>query len=251
MDQIDQNRFQSMAYAYDQMAPHLVPFYDFLQDRAIDALQLPGNHPTVVIDLGAGSGRLLEKILQRDATATGVWVDSSDAFRDVAERRLARFGSRVHWVLNSLENSWQDALPGPPNGIVSMSAIHHLTDLEKRELYTRCFEVLDDDGVFVNMDEMKSISQEAYVASLHYWGRHVETACRNPAVGNRPEAKLWVGHFDRWRERNITNIDVPKQKGDDLHATFSEQLNWLAEAGFRDTDLFAKVQLWCGIVGRK
>ena len=62
-NRIDENdRFLNMADVYDRMAPILVPGYDFLQDELLRFLCVGSwKHPEVV-DLGAGSGRLLEKV---------------------------------------------------------------------------------------------------------------------------------------------------------------------------------------------
>ena len=57
--------------------------------------------------------------------------------------------------------------------------------------------------------------------------------------------------FDNWKVRNLDNIDVPKTKGDDIHETFTEQINWLNEIGYVNVDLFIKYHLWCLIGGQK
>lgn len=60
-----------------------------------------------------------------------------------------------------------------------------------------------------------------------------------------------VEKFNNWKKRNVENIDLPKQEGDDNHESFLVQLNWLKEIGFKDTDLFCKLFLWCMIGGKK
>jgi hypothetical protein len=40
----------------------------------------------------------------------------------------------------------------------------------------------------------------------------------------------------------------PKKKGDDLHESFIDQVNWLKEFGYKNADLFVKYHLWCVIL---
>lgn len=64
MEQISQERFFTMAEAYDKMCQLLVPRYDFLQDEVLKILSFERDEEFTVIDLGAGSGIFLEKILK-------------------------------------------------------------------------------------------------------------------------------------------------------------------------------------------
>ena len=65
MTRIDKERFFNMAETYDKMAQELVPQYDFLQDEALKLLNIHPHKESVVIDLGAGSGIFLGKILTK------------------------------------------------------------------------------------------------------------------------------------------------------------------------------------------
>ena len=251
MSKPDEGRFSTMGEVYDRMAPLLVPGYGDLQNEALLIPSLEATTKPVVVDLGAGSGRLLEKALEQFPKAECYWVDSSEDFLRVAKRRLARFGDSVTFVLSALEDRWEDHVQAPPNFIVSMSAIHHLESEEKRALYRRCYELLADGGWFVNIDEMKTVCAEAYEDSLRYWVAHVAKAEASISEEDRGCYEQWNHHFENWKRRNLENIHEPKTKGDDLHESFLDQLTWLQETGFRHVDLFVKYYLWCGIGGQK
>jgi ubiquinone/menaquinone biosynthesis C-methylase UbiE len=250
-DVSDKNRFMSMAADYDLMVPHLLPQYGFLQEEMIRQTGLAHlSHPRIV-DLGAGSGLFIEKLLDRNPDAACWWVDSSAAFLEVARRRLERFGDRVRFMLCPFEEPWEKELGDPADCIFSMSAIHHLEHDEKRSLYRRCFEALGDGGWFVNTDEMKTLYDDAYLASLHHWVLHVDTSGGSIPAELQEQYRRWNAHFDRWKHRNIDRIDEPRSKGDDLHEGFVEQVRWLKEIGFVEVDVFVKYRLWCSIGGRK
>lgn len=248
---VEQQRFLEMAEQYDRMAPLMVPMYDWMQEEMLRVTGTGAMPEGRIVDLGAGSGIFLEKALASNPCIRGVWVDSSPAFLEVAQRRLARFGARVTYVMCQLQDRWEDQLGGPADALVSMSAIHHLESKEKRALYKRCCAVLGPGGWFVNCDEMMADSQEAYLSSLHAWAKHVDVAGQRVSPEMRDHYEGWTAHFARWKERNIQGFGKPKQRGDDLHETYRSQLSWLRRAGFEEVDLFAKYHLWCMIGGRK
>lgn len=250
MSTADQQRFLIMAEEYDRMAPELVPMYGWLQEEMLRILQIDNIGAGCLVDLGAGSGIFLEKALTRNPRLNAVWVDSSPAFMTVAQRRLARFHGRVTYLLSTLEESWESQLGDPVQAITSMSAIHHLDSAEKRTLYQRCHDQLAPGGWFLNCDEMQTVSMEAYLNSLYCWVRHVDDAPQRLRPDQMVEYENWCGHFARWKLRNIDNISVPKQKGEDLHEPYLDQVRWLQEIGFAGADLFVKYHLWCIIGGQ-
>jgi SAM-dependent methyltransferase len=247
----DRERFARMAEEYDRMAPYLLPQYAFLQEEMLRQTNLAAlAHPRIV-DLGAGSGIFLEKVLERNAQALCWWVDASPDFLTVARRRLERFADRVRFVVSPLEEPWEQQVDLPVDCIFSMSAIHHLEREAKRSLYQRCFDCLRTGGWFINTDEMKALFADAYLASLRHWADHVDASGKTIPGELRDHYERWQGHFARWKQRNIENVDRPKTRGDDLHEVFTVQVQWLRDVGFVDADAFVKYHLWCSIGGRK
>lgn len=249
--QADRDRFFTMAECYDRMAGYVVPRYDWLQNELIALLFADGVEDKLIVDLGAGSGILLDKILTRHPAARAVWVDFSDDFQAVARRRLARHGRRVQFALAPLENAWQDCLGEAPDAVVSMSAIHHLDTAGKRELYGRIFAVLRPGGWFYNVDETSTLYDDAYRNTLAYWVRHVDEIRQKVPPTLQEACGQFCEKFDGWKRRNLSGDQRAKVAGDDIHEDFLEQMRWLRQAGFAEVDLFLKFQLWSAFGGRK
>lgn len=248
---VDSNeRFFTMAETYDQMCQTLVPKYDFLQEEMLDIATLSTPAP-IVIDLGGGSGILLEKVLTRYPQAQCTWIDYSEDFLAVAKQRLTRFDGKVDYIVSPLEAAWEPRIAGKADLVLSMSAIHHLTSEEKQQLYQRVYDVLKPGGWFFNIDEMKTVYHDAYVSNMHRWVNYVTQAREGVPAEKLPYYEKWKGHFDNWKIRNVDNVDGPKVKGDDIHQGFMTQLTWLKESGFVNVDVYIKYQLWCVIGGQK
>jgi len=253
MKQIDKDRFHSknMADAYDQMCQLLVPGYTLMQDTLIDILKFKGTKNIVLLDLGAGSGIFIERILQEFPDSICYYLDFSDDFLNVATKRLCKYQDRVTYIKSEFCDSWESEIAQKPNVITSTSAIHHLSNDNKKKLYKKCFDILEDEGWFFNTDEMKTISEEAHLNNLYYWIYHGQKQKETLSCDLLDAYNGWMEKFDAWKTRNIDNLHLPKKEGDDIHESFLVQLDWLNEIGFRETDIFCKYFLWGMIGGKK
>lgn len=234
------------AEAFDAGAPAIHPFYVVVQDEILSLLGGEASEPECVVDLGGGSGRLLERILERFPHAHAVLVDQSAAFLAIAERRLARFGDRVMLIEKRLQDDWCAALPAVPNALVSMSAIHHLEPTEKQSLYAKCHAALAPNGLFLNGDEFRPESDAEYLSMLEWWSQQKDV---DTSEGRIPESFRPV--FAAWHERNITRFGEPKSSGDDCLETVASQEECLRQVGFRDVHMAWQTKLWGILFGRR
>jgi len=234
------------AEAYDASAPTIHPLYTVVQDHILDGIPFADSEPFSLVDLGGGSGRLAERVLERFAGAQVTVVDQSEPFLALAERKLARFGARAAFVQSRLQDAWEAKLPSKPNVIVSTSAIHHLEPREKRELYARCFAALAPGGVFINGDEYRPADDGEFLALLKEWSRHMTAAIES---GRIPES--FRATLDHWHQRNIAGFGEPKQSGDDCQETISVQVGYLRDAGFGLIATVWTEKLWGVVLAEK
>ena len=233
------------AEGYDQAGPLIHPYYTEIQEEVLRLLEGAGE-PACVLDLGGGSGRLIERVLERFDQAMAIVLDQSEAFLGLAERRLARFAERVTLVQARLQEDWAEQVPQPIDAVVSMSAIHHLDASEKQRLYRQAAEILDDSGIFINGDEVRARDDDVYLGDLRAWAQHMEQLIAD-GRGPDPMAPVMQG----WIERNVTNFGQPKVSGDDCHETVEAQLDYLREAGLSTVEATWQRELWAVLVGRK
>jgi SAM-dependent methyltransferase len=200
----------------------------------------------LMVDLGGGSGRLIERVLQEFPRAGAVLVDQSEPFLALGERRLQPFAPRVRFVPQRLQDDWPAELSTEPDAIVSTSAIHHLDANEKRALFARCFESLAPGGMFLNGDEYRPADDSQYLALLREWSNHMRRAIDD---GRIPAS--FGQTLDHWYDRNIRRFGTPKTSGDDCHETIATQVEYLRNTGFAHVETMWAEKLWAIVVALK
>ncbi len=195
----------------------LVPLLELQED--VLARVLAGNARPIArfLDLGCGAGAVSELVLATQPGSSGVLVDFSEPMLERVAATLADYEGRWQVVRGDLSQpSWREALPaGGYDAIVSGLAIHHLSAARKRALFAEAFALLEPGGVFVNMD---------YVA--------IDGPLR--------------GLFDEQMAVNAAHAhdhepqDVDFDGDEDQPDTVLDQLAWLRDAGFEQTEVHFK-----------
>jgi len=245
-------RWNASAFAegYDAAAPEIHPFYVAVQDEIVQLLVAHAakspNGKYQVVDIGGGSGRLIEKVLTTMPQACATIVDQSEPFLAIAERRLQRFADRVTFVVSRLQDDWSAKLTSKPQAIISTSAIHHLEPAEKQALYQQVFDALETRGLFLNGDEVRPPGDADYQAVLEWWADFMRAGM---ASGRIPE--IFHPAAQGWIDRNVTRFGEPKKSGDDCHETAETQLAYFRAAGFTTADVPWQQKLWSILRGLK
>jgi ubiquinone/menaquinone biosynthesis C-methylase UbiE len=155
-----------------------------------------------VLDLGTGDGRLLALVKLHNSNIEGVGLDFSEPMLSQATKRFENDKN-----VQLLKHDFGFPLPidklGCFDAVVSSLAIHHLVDERKRALFAEVFDLLNNRGVFCNLEHVSSPTQNAHLKFLD-------------AIGWTPES------------------EDPSNKLLDVET----QLGWLRQIGFTDVDCY-------------
>lgn len=215
--------FDAHAADYDALRRRLVPSLDAFYDAAVDALALASRPIERVLDVGAGTGLLAERVAAALPGAELTLLDGSPAMLATARSRL---GARAAYV----RQDFAEKLPaGPWDAIVSALAIHHVDDAHKRRLFALIHERLSPGGVFVNAEQVAGPTPQldARYAAWH--------KARCAQLGTT--APEWAA--------------AEQRMGYDELATLEAQLGWLRDAGFAHVDCLYKQYAFAVIVAKR
>lgn len=230
-DSIDRTRaiassFDAAAAAYDAARPRLVPCLERLYGTAVGLMPFDEDAPIRVLDLGAGTGLLSQHLLAGFPNARLSIVDVAPAMLALARVRLAGAANAPKIVVADYAAA---PLGGPYDAIVSALSIHHLEDLAKRALFRRCHDALAPGGIFANADQVAGPT----------------------AVLEAAYDRAWLAAAERAGATADEIAGARLRMKEDRPATLAAQLDWLANAGFRDVDCWFKDGRFAVYAGRK
>jgi tRNA (cmo5U34)-methyltransferase len=199
------------ARTYDSERRRLVPCFDEFYGTAAELVVRCCPASPRILDLGAGTGILSAMIADRVRISSLTLLDTSAEMLQRAELRLERL--RPQLIVQPLTAP----LPaGPFDAVISALAIHHLSDDEKRDLYRRVFDVLAPGGIFINAEQVLGVSP-------------------------RLEKLFEDVHLDRARALGSSKAEIAgaiQRLSHDRCAPLAEQLSWLSQIGYAETDCF-------------
>jgi tRNA (cmo5U34)-methyltransferase len=191
--------FDDWAPRYDAQIREMVPRYEEIHETLLALLAL--RPPRRFLDLGAGTGYTLRRVLEAFPETTAVGLDVSGQMLDRARERLAALDARVDLRSSDIASPQID---GTYDAIVSILAVHHLYADEKRHLFSRIWEHIEPGGVFLLADYFR------------------------PAMDRLSEL------YD------LPSEPDPHEVEHDHPDTAAEHLSWLTAAGFAAVDLVWK-----------
>jgi tRNA (cmo5U34)-methyltransferase len=203
---------------YDEFIRRVVPDYDGMIERLLDALP-PARR---VLELGCGTGTLSLRLARRDATADFTFVDASAEMLAMTRARLEAAHADIARRARFIE-AYFETMPIEADSadlIVSSLAIHHVED--KAALFRRLRVVLAPGGSLRFVDGLAGASPFDH-------------------------ARIWASYVGHWNGRctedEIRELLVHSRQHDH-YITLREHFALLEAAGFEACDCIWRDGLW-------
>ncbi len=208
--------FNACADHYDSERKILIPCFDEFYGSALEILDCREKLGAVsILDMGAGTG-LFSSLVDRlfpDAELT--LIDISEKMLEKARKRFTGRKAQVNYITMDYSN---EAIEGNFDIIISALSIHHLGHSEKERLFQKLFSNLNDNGLFINADQVLGETPEIDAVYRSLWIKQVKEKGATDA--------MLAAAFERMKEDNMSPL--------------SDQLNWLGTAGFSDVNCWYK-----------
>lgn len=183
--------------------------------------------PSRILDLGCGDGILGRMLLAEHPSAHTV-------FADFSEPMLAKVGQKVGANIKATVLQIDFATPDwtksvetetPFDIIVSGFAIHHQTDDRKKALYTEIYDLLNEGGIFLNLDQVSSATSAISDIFDSFFLDNIRRSFPD-SDQNEIMDQIEKAYYEDKKE----NIPAPVEK----------QCQWLRGIGFQEVDCFFK-----------
>ena len=218
------DEFNEIAQKYDKQRELLIPCFHDFYNLPLEVVDYKGISPRV-LDIGSGTGLFSSFILKKYPNAQITLIDLSDEMIKIAKERFASHPDFEYIVADYMGYAFEQKF----DIIISALSIHHLTPHAKQKLYSMCYSLLNDDGYFLNSDQVLSPSE------------HIERVNLRALQQYHKESGLSEKDLEMAYKR--MEYDNP--------SPLSSQLQWLSESGFKYVDCLYKRHHFCVLYAQK
>ena len=219
--------FESEAFEFDSQIVKIIPYYDQMITALIDSVQFDTFDNIRIIDLGCGTGTVAKRLGDKFPNAKIVCLDIASKMIEIAKYKL---GDRKNTEFIVGDFSGID-FKEPFDVVVSSLALHHIqTDEEKKEFYTKIYNILTKSGQFMNADVVLATTDYQQNINMNRWIDYM-----NRSVPMEEIQQRWI----------------PAHKAEDRPSGLIDQLKWLDEIGFETVDVIWKYYNFCVYGGKK
>ncbi|MBR3212895.1 MAG: class I SAM-dependent methyltransferase [Methanosphaera sp.] len=215
--------FNNAADNYDTNRKEIIPHMDVYYQTAVE-LTKKFNNPSI-LDLGAGTGILTELLHQIHPRSRITLVDMSANMLDKAKNKFNNIDNFTYIEDNYLTMDFKDNY----DIIISSLSIHHLNDKEKYTLYRKIYQHLNNQGVFINADEV--IAPTDTLEKL-YVEKETTHLLKQDLTNDEKEEILYR-----------RTLDTP--------STLKDNLTWLDDIGYENVDVIYKYYRYFVLYGQK
>jgi len=223
-DEILKTKFDKGAKSYDRQRNYVIPNMDQIYIIMVDlaSCDVPGPK---ILDLGAGTGLLSEKLLKKYSRGSFTLIDLSNEMLNIAKERFKGNSNFKYIQGDYLNTDFKDSF----DIIMSSLSIHHLNDDSKKNIYFKIYQILNKGGIFLNADQVLAPSSEnEYIYQRNWWEKMEKENLK------QNEKELII---DRMK------LDKP--------STLKNNLRWLEDCGFINVDVFYKYYNFCVFYSKK
>lgn len=213
MDKLMTKVFNSAAEKYDMQRNELIPLMNIFYGTAVELTNI-NNDNGRILDLGAGTGLLTEKVIKKYPNAEYTLVDIADGMLEVAKERF-KGRDNINFKVEDYRNGING---GKYDAIISSMSIHHLDSNEKKRLYKNIFNSLKEGGVFVNADQVKGEDYQSEEIVKGYQLSYIENCSLSREEKDKTYERIGLDKMDK----------------------MSDQINMLKEVGFKSADVYYK-----------
>ena len=202
------NHFNSKEIDYDVCADNVVPRNEEIHDIIVSTIPNDRNSDIKILDLGVGTGLGAWKILSEFPNSHLTGIDFSSKMLKRCIERLSVFGERISLIEADFNNI---DFTEKYDVIVSAIALHNSNTEQQCKLISKIYEILKDNGIFINADFIKSNSENINTKLKEFYEDYLRHKLRGP------ELEKWLKHA--FKEDQPTELET--------------QLTWLKEANFK------------------
>jgi tRNA (cmo5U34)-methyltransferase len=177
---------------YDRNIRKSIPLYDHFHEATIDLVSIVLPRPQVWVDVGCGTGTLVEKALCTFPTTEFIISDASAAMLELATEKL-KGRDRVRVLEPVIAEELR--FPKPADVVTAIQSLHYLNAERRKMAVMNCFRQMQKGGVFVTFENIRPLSDKGVEIGKEYWQRSEVKAGKSEEEARKHVHRLGVEFF--------------------------------------------------------
>lgn len=212
------DEFTEFSKNYTNDMIRCVPHYLKLVSGFTEALPTTFS-PKNILDLGCGNGNITKNLLRVFPDAQITLLDASKEMLNLCRIRFNNY--KIDYVASYFDDF--DFKKNQYDMVVAGFSLHHCDANKKKELFKKIQYTLKTGGIFSCADLMINKENPEHPSLIKKWKRFV--------IENYSSNEKWI-----WIMEHYNEFDKPDN--------FKDQINWLEDAGFTNTEITYKKDYW-------
>jgi len=154
---------------YDQEIRNTIPYYDSFHNETINMVKTILKEPKIWLDTGCGTGTLVKKAVKQFENTSFILSDPSPEMLNLARSKVSDLPQERLRILEPGETS-QISLDNnlKPDVITAIQAHHYLSREERVETTRVCYDLLNEDGVYISFENIRPKTEEGIAVVKDY-----------------------------------------------------------------------------------
>lgn len=210
---------------YDRKIRQTIPYYDEFYQEVICLVKVLQKSAVKWLDIGCGTGRMGSAAFEDTEPERFVFCDSSEEMIEIAKERFSRPNAEFS-VCDVRDMAYANEF----NVITAIQVFHYLRINERRAALKKCYEALEDNGVFISFENFAPFTETGKAVYLEKWKRYQISQGKSVEESSR--------HIDRYGK-------------DYFPLTLEENLKLMRDCGFKAVEILWLSNMQAGFWGMK
>jgi len=216
MNKID-NKTPFNSNIYDKNIRMTLPFYKEFYTETADIIKTITPTPRNWLDTGCGTSHMIE-VASKEFVNTNFYIsDPSKEMIEISEQKLNQNNIKHKTLGSHKTEDIPDSYNNKFNVITAILSHHYLNKNERTEAFNKCYDLLENKGVFVNFEITKPTSDTATKISIERW--------KNAQISMGKTEDQATKHLSRYGKEYYP-------------ITLNEHISLLKQSGFKTIELF-------------
>jgi len=176
---------------FDAQVRSTIPYYDNFHQETLSLVKSIKKKPRIWLDTGCGTGTLILKAIRDFPNTRFLLADPSRNMLIQARKKLARAKS-VSFLPPTPTEKLASVLHERPDVITAIQAHHYLSPDKRQEATRACYEILNDNGLYVTFENIRPLTESGIKIGKTRWYQYQIVNGRS-----RKTAKKHLDRFDK------------------------------------------------------